>query len=91
MTRREEKMILARDGAEVLRCRRVREALDRRFKTLDEIFDHFDELERKRVRELAAPRRARRGKAVAVRNGSAPKAKSQPSRARAQSAALARS
>ena len=63
-----EKNMLDEESEDVRRCRRVRQELFARFKTLDEMFDYCEQI-RKRRGVMSAQARARGKAHAAARNG----------------------
>ena len=63
--------LLSEEEDEVARCRRVRDEMDARFRTLDQAFARLEELARLRKRRCVKTAKARaRGKArLSARNG----------------------
>ncbi|MGD0093136.1 MAG: hypothetical protein ABSE73_24755 [Planctomycetota bacterium] len=58
---------------EVTRCRRVREEFDKRFKTLDEMFDYCARLHKQHEVRIAKARANRKPKKVASNGKPAPR------------------
>ena len=58
---------------EVVRCRRMREEFDKRFKTLDEMFDYCARLRKRRGASSAKARASEKGRTTASDIGLGPR------------------